>query len=215
LAIVALGLADGPARATNLLTNGDFSAGNTGFTSAYTYVPFIDSETQYTVVAANRINDVNIYGDSTDPTGANGNVLLANSAIILGLTVWSETVPVTPNTSYEFSLFAGDVNSAFPRSDAILEPSINGQIEPPLHTGPEWVEWHMPWNSGTSTTATLVLFDLNTAAGGNDFAVDDLTFGPGIPEASTWIMALIGFAWIGYRARQGFLTTSRATPASS
>jgi hypothetical protein len=59
------GLAAGPVQAANLLTNGDFSAGNSGFGSDYAFQGVISSAGQYTVTAANNINNVNSFGDWT------------------------------------------------------------------------------------------------------------------------------------------------------
>lgn len=77
-------LVAGPVQAANLLTNGDFSAGNSGFATDYAFESFISSEGQYTVTAANTINNVNSFHDwtaiDTDPTGGTGNILVANGA---------------------------------------------------------------------------------------------------------------------------------------
>jgi hypothetical protein len=61
-------LVAGPVQAANLLTNGDFSAGNSGFGSDYAFESFISSEGQYTVTAANTINNVNSFHDWTGST---------------------------------------------------------------------------------------------------------------------------------------------------
>jgi hypothetical protein len=73
-----------PASAVSLVTNGDFSGGNSGFFSDYTSNAPISDHAQYTVVPAANINDLtsNVYGDwgavTTDPSGGNGNVLIAD-----------------------------------------------------------------------------------------------------------------------------------------
>jgi hypothetical protein len=80
-------LVAGPLQAANLLTNGDFSAGNSGFGSDYAFESFKSSETQYT----NTINNVNSFHDwtaiDTDPTGGTGNILVANGATDSGTAV--------------------------------------------------------------------------------------------------------------------------------
>ena len=62
----------------NLLTNGDFSAGNTGFTSQYTYSPGnLLHEGTYTV--DNNPHNDSIYGASFgDHTTGKGLMLIAN-----------------------------------------------------------------------------------------------------------------------------------------
>ncbi|MGB9454507.1 MAG: hypothetical protein WCB12_00550 [Bryobacteraceae bacterium] len=39
-----------------------------------------------------------------------------------------------------------------------------------------WGNFTFTWNSGSSTSATLALFDLNTDTPWNDFALDDVSF---------------------------------------
>jgi hypothetical protein len=164
---------------SNLLTNGEFHAGNTGFTSGYAYEIFISSETEYTVTAADNINNVNAYGDwtsiDTDPKGGNGNVLVANGATTAGVPVWSETVAVHPDTSYVFTFYGVDVN-AERVSDAVLSPIIDGTAGRSLDTDGSWQRRSFEWNSGAHTSATLRIVDLNTSGPYNDLAIDDLSF---------------------------------------
>jgi hypothetical protein len=115
----ALALTAGPVHAANLLTNGDFSAGASGFgTDYFNFGAPISNPGVYTVTAANNINspDVNTFGDwnaiDTDPTGGTGNVLVAAGADFPLPKVWFETVAVTPDTNYTFTFFAVDVNGA-------------------------------------------------------------------------------------------------------
>jgi hypothetical protein len=202
LAMLAAPAAD----AGNLVVNGDFSAGNSGFTSDYSYVPFITTEGEYTVTTAGNINNANRYGDwtaiSTDPTGGDGNVLLVNGAPNPGVTVWSETVGVDANTNYLFEFWAADVNNtcvnSIGGSCAVLSPSINGVAGPTLQTTNAWTVIGYVWNSGSNTSANLGLVDFNTVRSLNDFAVDDLSFSsttlpPPIPEPTTWILCFMGF----------------------
>ena len=39
-----------------------------------------------------------------------------------------------------------------------------------------WAEFNEVWNSGAATTADLCIRNQNTSIGGNDFAIDDITF---------------------------------------
>jgi hypothetical protein len=205
LAVGALfALAAGPAHAANLLTNGDFSAGNTGFESDYDFESFINNNTQYSVTAASNINNINAFGDwtaiSADPSGGDGNILVANGSTDSSLRVWFETVAVTPNTNYTFNFFGVDVN-AERTSDAVLEPVINSTLGLSLLTNGTWQASSFSWNSGASTTATIALIDTNLNNAFNDFAIDDLSFaaaGGAVPETSTWVAMLIGFAAIGF-----------------
>src|SRR4051812_6854698 len=82
-------------RAQNLLTNGNFSAGNTGFTSEYVFVNSGVSTTPGTYgIRTNSQSynpNFNLFGDHT--TG-NGNMMLVDGHPTPNRTVWSETIPV-------------------------------------------------------------------------------------------------------------------------
>jgi hypothetical protein len=201
-------LVAGPVQAANLLTNGDFGAGNNGFDSDYAFQGVVSSAGQYTVTAANNINNVNPFGDwtaiDTDPTGGTGNILVANGSIDsgFGTPVWSETVSVTPNTNYTFSFFGVDVN-ADRVSDATLMPrfrSTDVTDGSALDTNGTWQMSSFTWNSGSGTSVMIDLIDLNRDSAFNDFAVGDLSFAAtagAVPEISTWVATLIGFAGVG------------------
>jgi hypothetical protein len=195
-------------QAANLLTNGDFSAGNSGFASDYAFEDFITGVSQYTVTAANNINNVNSFGDwtaiDTDPTGGTGNILVANGSTDsgTGTAVWFETVSVTTNTNYTFSFFGVDVNGARV-SDATLIPffrSTDVTEGTALDTNGTWQMSSFTWNSGSATSVIINLIDANADSGFNDFAIGDLSFAAtagAVPETSTWVATLIGFAGVG------------------
>lgn len=199
-------------QAANLLTNGDFSAGNTGFTSGYTLTtdtPFLFQNGNhgiYAVIPAGSIATSSAYGDwtniSTDPSGGNGNVFVADGATDAGVNFWSETIAVVPNTNYAFSFYGAEVSNTC-CSNAVFQPIFNGSFVSGFGATGAWQQFSIPvWNSGSATSLTLALEDLNTSGGFNDFAVADLSFSGGVPEPSTWGMLLLGFAGLafaGYR----------------
>lgn len=169
--------------APNLVINGDFEAGNTGFTSGYTYGNVADPGT-YTVgpkpsQAPGAFDDWDNTGDHT--TGK-GNMFIANGANSASTVVWQEVVPVTPNTTYTFSFWGAQVDYAS-GSFARLQLKINGS---PVGTGVipanspgnggAWQNYTFNWNSSSSVSATLSLYDLDTDTGGNDFSLDDISF---------------------------------------
>src|SRR5687768_7173776 len=96
-AIAALGLA-GSAGAVNLVTNGNFEAGNTGFGSDYTFdvTPF--GQAEYTV--DDDPNDghssFTSFGDHTSGTGL---MMVVNGSDDAGDRVWFQNgISVAPNT---------------------------------------------------------------------------------------------------------------------
>lgn len=167
--------------APNLVFNGDFENGNTGFTTAYTYVanlPGIQTEMYpegtYTIVQNPNLvhNGFNACSDHTPGGGTQMMVVNGSSAL---QNVWCQTVVVSPNTFYDVSAWVASVN---PVSPAQLQFSINSTTIGNIVYAPsqtcEWVPFDAVWNSGSATTAQICILNLNTAAGGNDFAIDDI-----------------------------------------
>lgn len=166
-----------------LVVNGDFSMGTTGFTSDY--VPgfggtygLLSAAGTYAVSTNPQLTHVNFqsFGDHT--TGS-GSMLVVNGAQILDQSVWCETVNVTPNTDYAFSAW---IASAVASNPAELIFAINGvtigdPLLAPFATG-QWVNFYSVWNSGSNTTATICITNQNALDSGNDFALDDISFAP-------------------------------------
>jgi len=167
---------------SNLVVNGDFSAGNFGFSSSYTYSAPPSSvliEGDYSVYN----NPFGVHTGFTtmgDHTTGTGNMLIVNGGATASA-IWCETIPVTPNTNYDFSAWIADCSSITVGADVpIMQFMINGVLigTPTSITAPPgtWVNFFSTWNSGTNTSATICIYDETTAVAGNDFAVDDISF---------------------------------------
>lgn len=194
--IVGLTLSLPTTAQANLIFNGDFELGNTGFTTQYilnnaTGVPegvysILQNPSTWHPLAAN-------YGDHT--TG-NGLMMAVNGATQPGLIVWSQTVSVIPNTVYTFT---GWVSSWYSASPAMLDIKINGNsiglVTAPSTTA-TWQQFSFVWNSGSSTSAQLSIVDATTDAFGNDFALDDLEF---VPEPTSIAFLGLGVASLLFR----------------
>jgi len=183
LALLATALAVGAQTSPNLLINGDFENGNTGFTSGYTFGD--DSNPGGYTIGANPSTATGAFGDwcnCGDHTSGTGKMMIVNGANDASLPVWEETVAVTPSTNYAFSYWGAEVDhdsSSLPH----LLLKINGKVigsstfpEYPPDNGGQWQNYNFTWNSGSSKSADLVLIDLNTDASWNDFALDDISF---------------------------------------
>jgi parallel beta-helix repeat protein len=163
---------------SNIIVNGDFEAGNTGFTTQYNYSPGdIGPAQSYDVVdnpAHSRPHDINpvSYGDHTTGSGL---MLAVNGAAQANVTVWGQSLTVTPHTDYAFSLW---MSSWFAASFATFDITFNGvSIGTPTapSTTAVWQQFGTTWNSGTTTALTIGITDTNTDPDGNDFALDDIS----------------------------------------
>ncbi len=160
----------------NLVVNGDFAAGNTGFTSQYAYN-----------AQNSGLGGADTFSVGTDPALFNGawptmkphspatQMLIANGATTANTKVWSQTVSVEANSTYAFSLWAA---SLYP-TPAVVDFLVNG-VSIGSRSAPttlaRWKELQATWNSGSTTTATITIIDSDLAYAGNDFALDDISF---------------------------------------
>lgn len=167
-----------------LVNNGDFSAGNTGFTS--NYIPgtggafgLLTNPATYAVTTSPSLVHNNFYSFGDHTTGT-GNMLVCNGSNVANDVIWSQTITVTPNTSYNFSSWVASNENTSSGSEALLQFSINGGLIGPVFpaplTGGVWSNFFVNWNSGTATTAVIMIVDQNVSPGGNDFALDDINF---------------------------------------
>ena len=161
----------------NLINNGDFSAGNTGFTSQYSYATNGFPEGLYWV-GNNPTNWHPGFISCGDHTSGTGNMMVVNGSPVLNMVVWQQTITVTPNTNYAFSTW---IASAISTNPALLQFSINGLTLGSLISAPattcNWTQFYATWNSGNNTTATISIVNQNLQFTGNDFALDDISFG--------------------------------------
>jgi gliding motility-associated-like protein len=162
----------------NTIVNGDFSAGNTGFTSQYNFANPNVTEGQY-FVGPNPQNWNAALSACADHTTGSGNMLLVNGAPVADVNVWTQTVTVVPNSNYAFSTW---VQALWPPNPAQLSFSINGGTLGNLITASlptcTWTQFYTTWNSGNNTSATISIVNKNTFVQGNDFALDDISFAP-------------------------------------
>ncbi|MBL7803894.1 MAG: gliding motility-associated C-terminal domain-containing protein [Saprospiraceae bacterium] len=164
---------------TNLIANGDFEGGNSDFSSDYVYNPGDLVPEGYYDVLANPQDDHPGFQPCNDHTSGSGNMMVVNGAGTPNQDVWCQTVAVMPNTQYAFSAWVTTVVAASP---ALLQFSINGQTIGPIFSAPNqtcvWQNFYQIWNSGSASSATICIVNMNTTLGGNDFALDDISFSP-------------------------------------
>lgn len=162
----------------NLVTNGDFSAGNAGFTSSYQYSASGLPAGVYFVGQNPSAWNASMIG-CQDHSSGNGNMLIVNGSIEPNVNVWSQTINIQPNTSYAFSIW---LQTLSPGSPEQLQFSINDKPLDDIFQASantcEWKQFYTIWNSGNSTTAVISIVNMNQVASGNDFTLDDISFAP-------------------------------------
>lgn len=162
-----------------LVVNGDFAAGNTGFTSGQNYSTTYSACNYY--VGATWFST--FFPGLTDHTATADNMFMHVDGCSPVTTLWEETVPVTPNTNYSFSFWASRSDQVQPTFDMFFIGNVSGNVNVGTQTGIPytgtwmWDQYGVPfWNSGANTSVTLRVVNQQTNGFGNDFGLDDFSF---------------------------------------
>ena len=167
----------------NLIVNGDFEQGNSGFTSSYSHRN-IGYEGAYDVVTNPHL-PFSLAASYRDHTTGSGLMMAVNGSPVSNTLVWSETVSVTQNTQYDFSAWVSTWDPAYADA-AKLDFILNGQtisFTAP-NTPAKWRQFATTWNSGSSNSLKIEIYDRNLHRLGNDFALDDISL-TAVPERSS------------------------------
>ncbi|MGB8096027.1 MAG: hypothetical protein WCF17_02655, partial [Terracidiphilus sp.] len=183
LGLMTAALAAGPALGQNLVVNGGFESGNSGFTTGYT-LGDVSTPGGY-FIGPSPSSATGAFGDwckCGDHTTGTGNMMIVDGATSASTVVWEETVQVTPSTEYVFSYWGSEVDhdsNSFPHLAVQINDKEIGNSTFPEYSpdnGGKWENYTFKWNSGSSQSAKLVLIDLDTSDPWNDFAIDDISF---------------------------------------
>lgn len=166
----------------NLITNGDFEQGKTAFGTDYVVgtmscygAGYLDCEGTYDVINNPQLGHTG-FAACKDHTSGGGLMMVLNGAPAFQ-NVWCQTVPVMPNMDYILTIW---VTSVVASSPPIIQANINGMnVGPPFFSSGSvcaWEKHEVIWNSGSSTSADICFLNENTNTGGNDFAIDDISF---------------------------------------
>jgi hypothetical protein len=192
--LIGLGALAASQASANLIVNGDFQSGDTGFSTAYTPNAIGLTENTYSVVnnpigpapAQNPYANSSPYFDHTLGTAA-GLMMAVNGAGNSGLLVWGQTVSgLTVGQKYEFSLWLSSWDSASPAIvDIRIDNAIQATFNAPASTA-VWVNHSFLWTASSTSVGFTAIYDNNTVVQGNDFALDDISL-TAVPEPTTMI----------------------------
>ena len=165
---------------TNLLFNGTFEDGNMGFYSGYTSLfPSNTNGIQAAYgITVNASFWDSIFSPCVDHTYGNGigKMMVIDGAVSGSNAIWKQTIAVEKNKNYTFSYFAQSLTTSNPAQISVSLNGIAVGIDTLSQNTCLWEEYNYSWFSGNDSSITIVLTDLEDAAIGNDFALDDLSF---------------------------------------
>jgi len=169
---------------TNKIVNGDFEAGNTGFSSAYTFTADVAGNSE--MIPENRIavgTNANNYHPQFIGTGRTGKFLIVNGNKQTVKELWAQDVDVVSGREYVFTMYTQNLYpTAPPRFSFRITP--NDLISSPVEFGTfnattgrnGWIEVTATYNAEYTGSARLSIYDIDLTAFGNDFGIDDISF---------------------------------------
>lgn len=168
-----------------LVENGNFAQGDTGFYSDYDgdpnpgggLPPLWDAGT-YQV--GNDAGDFHwdFDGLAYAPFPFFGNFMVINGSATDGANIWCQDIAVVPGGEYDFSMW---VQSVVTQNPAELQVQINGQDVGPTFNAPSnlnnWQNHTTSWGAPEGVfVASVCITNVNTTVGGNDFGLDAISF---------------------------------------
>lgn len=186
------------AHAENVIQNGDFSLGNTNFSSDYLFIPYDYDNSNLTTKVTGGDYTVAPYVPPSfsdwspfhTVNGGSSQMLIVNGAASKSKIVWSQNVSVMSNTTYSISFYLAEIGT--PTSVATNAIYVGGNwignaVAP--STKDSWIQFSFTWNSGSNTNVLLAFEDLNISSLYNDFAIDNINMSAILPLPLTIIQA--------------------------
>jgi gliding motility-associated-like protein len=150
---------------TNLLENGDFSLGNTGFASDYEYVPPVgpfDNSGMY---------GVDLFPADYSPTGpgtyrncsplVGDKMFIARGTNLPGARVWRKNLTVEPYTDYHFVFYSANIGVSHSAQFTVY---FNNSPVPGFNNAGfncEWTRHEAYWYSGINTSLEIGIVNIH------------------------------------------------------
>lgn len=165
---------------SNLVSNGDFESGNSGFQSDYTVAGVNVNLGEYDVRSSNFLGKSDwLQTDHTTGT-VPGRMLVANGPLP-NAAVWRQDINVVAGQMYTFCAWVNNPidPSRSETGPPLVEVVINGMTLVPSTAVPvlpdQWVLLSATWVAPTTTTTTLAIFNRQNVQDA-DVALDDISF---------------------------------------
>jgi hypothetical protein len=183
----------------NLVKNGDFEDGPTGFKSDFIYVDiYADTSSlhylirgYYSIIEKTNRNGYYYYSDPVPNTGKYYIISVDNSG---KRRLWYDSITVKPNTTYSFSCILANINlvmienpSSAYYTPGVMSLKVNGKNICPakqLSNGHAWTPFKIKYKTGTEETRIEIAI-VNEIWTGNEVALDNIVFKEIPPEEFT------------------------------
>lgn len=159
---------------TNLVVNGNFTAGNTGFVCG---LPYSGTCTAGTYFVANSFNaKCGAWPTTYDHTLGTplGSLLAIDGDPLNPFSVWSQNVNVCIGTTYTFSFWGRNIyTNAFD-----IQMKVNSATVMTVTSIPSasWTQFTVTWLASSTGTVPIELY-CTTGGAQRDFGIDDIFFG--------------------------------------
>jgi hypothetical protein len=185
LIILIITIKTGFAQDPNLVKNGDFESGATGFKSDFIYADTSFNPGYYIIT-----ENINQYGsDFLDPVPNSGKYFAINVNNSGKQRLWYDSITVKPNTTYSFSCILANVNADWV-APGIMNLKVNGKQVCPARILSNGSSALMPlsiqYKTGPDETRIEIsIVDEIWTLMGNDVALDNIVFKEIPPEEFT------------------------------
>jgi len=195
----------------DLIVNGDFESGDTGFSTDLSLDnTFLDAGEYSVVTDASSVNGA--FDNEGDHTTGSGNMMAINGTTTSETLSWGQTVNVVSGTEYDLAFWVMSLFGSGSTTLGISFDSTTVKTVDNIGAGSGvWTEFTASWTATSTGAIDVNLLELSTGFGGNDYALDDisLTFteqkntAPVPLPAAGWLLlgGVAGLLGLGRRRR--------------
>jgi hypothetical protein len=168
-----------PELPVELVVNGDFSDGDTGFDTDYQpFSGFEMEEGEYVVTDRTSGHHGLITADVPDHSG-DSFLLMINSALEPDVAVWRQRVPLLAGAAYRMTVW---VRHWLPENEVPFDYQVRvdgvtvGSMRQDVGIDDSgWTRLRLEWTSASSGEVVLALFNMDLTPGNNDHFLDDIS----------------------------------------